>query len=163
MRGILTQRATREDAEHISKVHYDAVHNTASKFYISEVINNWSPGVDENSISRIERAITGNEELFLVAKIEGNIVGFGSIVPKNNELRAVYVHSGIGRMGIGTEILRHLEEVAIKFALNYLEMDASSNAENFYLKNGYSILERGTHTLQSGHKMECTKMRKYIG
>ncbi len=33
-------------------------------------------------IIRMERAITGNEELFLVTKLEGNVVGFGSIVLK---------------------------------------------------------------------------------
>jgi ribosomal protein S18 acetylase RimI-like enzyme len=41
-------------------------------------------------------------------------------------------------------------------------MDASINAEAFYRRAGYEILERGVHRLRSGREMACLKMKKTL-
>ncbi|MFC5649575.1 GNAT family N-acetyltransferase [Paenibacillus solisilvae] len=73
----------------------------------------------------------------------------------------MYIHRW-GGIGVGTTILNALEKIAIEKKIRYLEMDASINAESFYLKNGYRILEHRTHKLSSGQEMKCTKMRKVL-
>ena len=41
-------------------------------------------------------------------------------------------------------------------------MDASLNAEEFYLIHGFAVVERGEHTLTTGTRMRCVKMRKAL-
>jgi hypothetical protein len=44
----------------------------------------------------------------------------------------------------------------------YLELDASLNAEAFYLRHGYTATARGTHRFATGCDMDCIKMRKSL-
>jgi ribosomal protein S18 acetylase RimI-like enzyme len=41
-------------------------------------------------------------------------------------------------------------------------MDASLNAESFYRKHGFEIIEYATHQLTSGQEMACVKMWKIL-
>jgi Acetyltransferase (GNAT) family. len=71
-----------------------------------------------------------------VARQGDKVVGFGSIVPKHSELQAVYVHPRVGRTGVGTRILGILEDLALSLGVERLQIDASLNAETFYVKQG---------------------------
>lgn len=44
-------------------------------------------------------------------------IGFGTVVPKENEIREVYISPKAKRKGIGTALLRKLEGVARKKVL----------------------------------------------
>ena len=77
-------------------------------------------------------------------------------------LQGLYVHPGFGRCGIGSKILAALEQEAALLGLSYLKADASINAEAFYRKQGFEVIEYGTHQLASGQKMTCVKMRKTL-
>src|SRR5208283_3950217 len=96
------------------------------------------------------------------AEVGARIVGFGSIVPQTSELRAIYVHPDFGRRGVGSQILWALEHLARRHGLTELAMDASLNAEDFYLIHGFAVVERGEHTLSGGARMRCVKMRKAL-
>jgi hypothetical protein len=41
-------------------------------------------------------------------------------------------------------------------------MAASINAEAFYARHGFAVVERGTHRLHSGVEMACVRMRKAL-
>jgi putative acetyltransferase len=151
-----------DDAAAMVNVHFAAVHQTAASFYPQAIINTWSRPISDERAERIQRAIESSEELFLVAKYAGSIVGFGSVVPKNNELRGLYVHPDYGRRGIGALLLSALELMAVEQGASYLHMDASVNAESLYIKQGYQVIERGTHRLSSGQEMSCVKMQKML-
>jgi N-acetylglutamate synthase-like GNAT family acetyltransferase len=150
------------DAAGVSRVHFEAVRRTAAPFYPPDVIDSWSQEPDERRREQFRRAIVGKDELFLVADRGGEVVGFGSIVPSSGELRAVYVHPDVGRTGVGAAILRDLEQMATATGLSTLHMDASLNAETFYARHGYEVVERGTHRLSGGAQMACVKMRKAL-
>jgi putative acetyltransferase len=160
--SVQLRPARKDDAAALSRVHFAAVHRTAAPFYSAEVIDGWSPTPDERRMEQFRRAISGTEELFLVAERDGEIVGFGSIVPAGGELRAVYVDPDAGRTGIGTAILQGLERMAIEAGVRTLSMDASVNAEAFYSRHGFQILERSSHQLGQGPRMACVKMCKSL-
>jgi putative acetyltransferase len=124
-------------------------------------LSDWSTPVDQE---RIHKYITESfpEETTLVADIDGEIAGFGAIVESDNELRAVYVSSKFGGLGIGTKLLSELEKVAEAKGCTELQMVSSLTAEPFYKRNGYNEIGRGIHTLRSGKKMACVKMRKTL-
>ena len=160
--AVEVRPATCADAEDIVKVHFAAVHETAGPFYPPEVLANWSGQPEEIRYLQLRDAIAEGQELFLVGEDSSGVVGFGSIFPALEELRAVYVDPRVGRQGVGTKILQRLEAMAAEHGLSRLHMDASVNAEAFYRKHGYEVIERGVHRLSSGHDMACVKMRKAL-
>jgi putative acetyltransferase len=162
MNEVKLKLAEVSDAEDIINIHYSAVHEIAGSWYPEEIIQNWAMPKTPEKIKQLTDAIQGDEEIFVVGRINDKIVGFGSIIAKRNELRAVYVHPSLGRQGIGTQILADLERSAIERGVKVLEMDASLNAERFYLKNGFVAIERSVHELRLGHKMPCVKMKKVL-
>jgi putative acetyltransferase len=147
-----------DDARRILEAHNAAVHRTAAREYASDILAAWAAPLDAGNVQRMAGIIASQSELLLVAEIDG----FGSIIPKNSELRAVYVHPDFGRKGIGNRILSALEDLARQYALAELTMDASLNAEEFYLAHGYVVVDRGDHPLRTGARMRCVKMRKAL-
>jgi ribosomal protein S18 acetylase RimI-like enzyme len=134
----------------------------ASDAYRQEIIDHWAPErIAPQRIEAFARSIERREAVVLVAEDEaGRILGFGSIVPGNCELRALYVRAEHGRCGVGRAILSRLEALAREAGLEELRLDASVNAVPFYRAQGYIALERGEHVLKSGARMDCVRMRK---
>jgi putative acetyltransferase len=162
MRRIELKSADTSGIGDIINIHNSAVHEIAGSWYPEEIIENWAMPKTPEKIKQLREAIQDGEEIFIVGRTNNRTVGFGVIVPKRNELRAVYVHPSFGRQGIGTQILVRLEQIAIEQGARSLELDASLNAEEFYAKNGFAAIERGVHELRSGHKMQCVRMRKTL-
>lgn len=160
---ILIRKAGEKDAAGIVQIHYDAVHITAAKDYAKVVLDDWS-NLTNDRIKRQGQYISSNPKntIMLVAEIEGDIVGFGEIAPATRELCAVYVSPAKGRIGVGSALLEELETIAGKQGIYEVWLDSSLTAEPFYLAHGYVSDGRSEHSLQSGEKMVCVKMRKKI-
>jgi ribosomal-protein-alanine N-acetyltransferase len=153
--------ATPKDAKAIVQIHYDAVHVTGAASYPQEILDRWDIGVTPERVRHMERNILSEDELYYVADIKGRAVGFTTVVPKNNELRAVYVHSQFGRRGIGKALLMAAEGFAKSSNLSHLWLRSSLNAHDFYLKNGYESLHPAYHSWGPA-KMSCFAMRKVL-
>jgi putative acetyltransferase len=162
--SISLRLATPEDALAIIDAHRDAVRGTAVGHYSREIIEEWGPiAAAPERVNGFAREIASGHEVVVVAiDPSGVILGFGSIVPTNDELRAVYVRAKYGRNGIGRAIVQRLEELARKAGLKELSMDASINAESFYNANDFNSEGYGEHTMSSGARMACVRMRKRL-
>jgi putative acetyltransferase len=160
--GTTIRPAVVADAEAIIDLHFAAVHRTASTVYPPAVLDSWSRRPDEGRYQRMREIITGGDELVLVADRASGIVVFGSIVPRLREVRAVYVHPDAGRQGLGSQVLAALEHLAVERGVSDLQMDASVNAEAFYRRAGYQVIERGIHRLGTGQEMACVRMFKRL-
>ncbi len=161
MLKIQIRPARPEDAREILEAHFTAVRSTASRDYGPEITSEWSPEVTSERIQKYIKESLPTETT-LVAVIENQVVGFGAIVEASNELRAVYVHSEFGGMGVGAALLFGLEKLAKELGCKELKMDSSLTAAPFYAHHGYEEIERGFHNLRSGKIMACVKMRKAI-
>ncbi len=152
------------DAEAILAAHHAAVRGTARAFYAPGVVEAWAPfPIRPERVAALAARIALGEEAAVVARAaDGRVVGFGSIVAADSELRAVYVDPAHGRSGVGGMILGELEARARGQDLVELRMDASLNAEAFYLRHGYEALGHGEHVLGSGVRMACVRMRKAL-
>jgi len=157
---VQIRTARPEDAETIIHLHYAAVHETAIAFYPTEIIEAWSRKPDEARFQWMRQMIASGEEVVLVAEAPSGILGFGVLIPKLHELRALYVHPEAGRQGIGKQILQAVEAQAAARGISCLQLLASLNAETFYQRNGYKVLSRGTFRLSPEHEMDCVKMEK---
>jgi ribosomal protein S18 acetylase RimI-like enzyme len=153
--------ADAKDARGILEAHYSAVHETASRDYPGQILNEWSGPVTPE---RIEWYVTRSfpNETTLVAEVDGKIAGFGAIVETISELRAVYVAAQFGNRGVGSALLEGLERLAMDKGCKELHMDSSLTAAGFYRRHGYMEVSRGEHTLRLGSRMACIQMRKAL-
>jgi putative acetyltransferase len=158
---IKVREMLKEDARVFLEVLHAAVRGIAAKDYPPEVVEDWAPlPVTEESVERVLANPDG--EIRLVAEIDDVIVGIGSLVVANRELRACYVAPAAARKGVGSALIREIEHIARDHGLAYLQLDSSVTAEAFYLHHGYSVGQRGEHTLRSGRSMACIKMEKFL-
>jgi putative acetyltransferase len=151
-----------DDARAFLEVHRAAVRTTAARHYPFEVTEAWAPlPVTEAAIESVQ--MNRGNEYRLIAEIDDRIVGVGSLVIENSELRACYVSPEAGRQAVGSALVREMERVARERGLAFLELDSSITAEPFYTKLGYEVRERGQHLLGSGQPMASVNMRMELG
>jgi putative acetyltransferase len=160
---IRIEPAQAEDAARLLEIHAAAVHQTAAPYYSAEVINSWSrlPITSDRTERVKQRWIENPDQRVVVARQANQVVGFG-MINKNSQLQGLYVHPNFGRCGIGGKILAALEQIAASLGLSYIKADASINAEAFYIKQGFEVIEYGTYQLGSGQEMDCVKMQKTL-
>lgn len=147
-----------KDALAILQCHQAAIKAKALAYYGEHIVNAWAPKVTDEVIQRIESEINQPDWIYLVAESEEGIIGFGIVVPKDNELRAVYVRPSQSKQ-VGTTIMAELLAQSRRMGLTHLQMDASANAAPFYAQNGFKVISKGFHTLNTGDQMDCVKMR----
>lgn len=153
------------EGEAILKIHKRAVHEIACADYPTEVLNGWAEAKSDEALkadaSKFDNKL--KDGIFtIIAEVDGKLAGFGEVIPKVSVLGAVYISPDFKRIGVGTAILGELENIARDHGVIELHMDSSLTAEQFYLINGYEVIERGVHTLNSGVEMPCVKMKKKI-
>src|SRR4029079_12736824 len=84
-----------------------------------------------------------DNEIRLMAEIDGEPVGIGVLVVSKSELRACYVAPSSARRGVGSALVAELERIARHHGSAYLQLESSITAEPFYLALGYMVVERG--------------------
>jgi putative acetyltransferase len=159
---VLIRGASPDDARGILEAHRAAVFGTARVAYPAEIVEAWAAVVVPDTVRELALRIATRAELVVVADAAGAIAGFGSIAPDTSELLAVYVAPDFGGRGIGSRIVASLEDLARRQQIRQLSLDASLNAEAFYLKHGYVVIGRGDHVLRTGASMACIKMQKAL-
>ena len=162
---ICIRSAKKEEWESILKIQRRAIHEIACADYPPAILDLWGTPLNRNTISweRTNFDRKSEQGVFtIVAEISGTIAGFGEVIPKENLLLAVYINPDFKRQGVGTAIVLELEEIAKKQGADFLQMDASLTAENFYISCGYQVIERGFHTISSTEKMALCKNEKKI-
>ena len=65
-------------------------------------------------------------------------------------------------MGVGSTLVRALEEIAVQQGLSVLTLNSSVSAEPFYRACGYMTVGPGEHILRTGDRMKCIKMHKLL-
>jgi putative acetyltransferase len=142
------------------ELHSRAIRGLAAAHYPPEVISTWATPVTEATIGRFLE--NPDQEVRLIAELDGVPVGLGSVVIPASELRACYVVPEASRKGVGTALVTEIERIANKNGVTRLELHSSINAEPFYAALGYEVIERGEHVLRSGLRMAAVTMVKSL-
>ena len=96
-----------------------------------------------------------------VAEEAAGVVGFGSIeVGAAEHLRWLYVLPGRQRGGVGSGLLKRLEEAGSEAGLRSLRLHAAPGAVGFYRRNGYREAAPGEEV---GHDHDGVEMVKELG
>src|SRR6266851_5159468 len=150
-----------EEGHRFLEIHHAAVREIAAKDYPVNVIEAWAPLPITDKAVEALRANHDNE-IRLIAEIDGEAVGIGALVVKNSELRACYVAPRASRKGVGSALVAEIERIAREHGLTYLHLESSTTAEGFYAAMGYDVEERGEFVLRSGTSMAAVKMRRSL-
>ena len=150
--------ATREDARRIADIRSHAIRNIRHEGYDQSALDEWVGPVED----RVQKLLSSSADVQIVAEKGGRTVGYGELVTATNLLGACYVLPSAGGQGVGKAIVAELERIAREKGLDHLHMESSANAEPFYIRCGYQVVERGKHTMRSGAVMDCVVMRKEI-
>lgn len=149
-----------EEAGTFLDIHTRAVRGLAAAHYAADVIEAWVVPITEESIRGFLQ--NNDNEIRLLAELDGTPVGLGCLVIEDSELRACYVAPEATRKGVGTAIVREIERIAREHGLDHLHLEASINAEPFYASLGYEVVKRGEHVWPSGQRMAAISMRKTL-
>jgi putative acetyltransferase len=139
-----------------------SVRGLAANDYPPSVIDAWAPLPVTDAAVAFFR-VNHDNEIRLVAELDGELVGIGALVLAVSELRACYVLPAAARCGIGSALVAEIERIARHHGLTHLELLSSLTAEPFYRRLGYEVEDRIEHVLGSGRgRMAAVKMRKAI-
>lgn len=123
---IIKQYKT-EYLEILATLFYETVHSVNAQDYTTEKLFAWAPNIDSLKIRRNDLLT----QITLVAEIDGEIVGFGSI-DRNGYLDLLFVHKDYQRRGVATALCDALEK-----DFYIINTRSSITAKLFFEKRGY--------------------------
>ncbi|BGE83238.1 GNAT family N-acetyltransferase [Staphylococcus petrasii] len=154
------REATANDVVAIRDVATKAWYNTYLNIYAASTINELlAASYNETHLKkRLE------EQLFLVAEEEEEIVGFANFIyGKELYLSAHYVHPESQHKGYGTSLLeKGLEHFQDKYDVVYLEVDnKNEGAIKYYQNHGFAIV-RSYQPEMYGEQLDLALMKKNL-
>lgn len=145
------------DVEGIWRVHNESIRVLCREKYGPREIAAWIAFRPPEAY----RAALATRALF-VAEREDAIVGFGQLDPVRGEVEACYVSpEAIGR-GIGSDLLARMEDQARESGHAVIRLNATLNAEAFYVGRGYRRLGPATHRVGDDVLLACIRMEKKL-
>jgi GNAT superfamily N-acetyltransferase len=150
-----------DEARVFLEIQRASVRGLAVNDYPASVVEEWAPLPVTDAAVAIFR-VNQDDEVRLVAELDGELVGIGALVLAGSELRACYVVPAAARRGVGSTLVAEIERIALHHGLINLELLSSLTAEPFYRALGYEVGERVEHVLRSGDGMAAVKMRKTL-
>jgi putative acetyltransferase len=100
-------------------------------------------------------------ELTLVATLRNSPIGFAALKGADH-IDMLYVHPSAVGQGVASMLCDALEKLAGGRGAKSLTVDASDNAQEFFLKRGYVAKQRNTVTV-NGEWLANTTMQKALG
>ena len=99
-------------------------------------------------------------ELTLIATLQNSPVGFAAL-KGTGHIDMLYVHPSAAGQGVASMLCEALEKLAGGRGAKSLTVDASDNAQEFFLKRGYVGKQRNTVTV-NGEWLANTTMQKTL-
>jgi putative acetyltransferase len=99
-------------------------------------------------------------QLTLIATMQNSPVGFASLKGADH-IDMLYVHPGAVGQGVASMLCEALEKLVGGRGAKSLTVDASDNAQEFFLKRGYVAKQRNTVTV-NGEWLANTTMQKTL-
>lgn len=144
-KNITLRRAIPEDLAELQQLYIDTVTTVNAKDYSEDQIKAWIKPWYDNSPTRDGRTFAQKitEQYFIVAIINNDIAGFGSI-EDNGYLDFMYVHKNYQRHGAAKAILEELERYAKEKNIKEINAIVSHTAKGFFEKYGWKKIREET-------------------
>lgn len=141
------RRAHITDVSALTEIRRDAILKLASVAMGAGGATGWA---DSATAERVRRAIAEHE---VWLSLQGG-APLGWVEVNQDRIEGLYVNSGSSQRGLGSALLAHAEARIQSAGHSTASLDASPNAEGFYLRRGYrSDGERSADGSQPMHKI----------
>ena len=150
------RKARVEEAQAIINLHADTVRRVNSKDYSPQQIDAW---LGRRRVE-VTEAMIRDGQYYVCVDDAGHLLGMGNI--KGNELIALYVSADHQGEGIGSAILRRIEEDALGDGICRIKADSTVTAEGFYRRHGYVTVERKVLKIARGQTLQVVAMTKKL-
>jgi putative acetyltransferase len=149
----------RRDANDVVDVFYRSAHEVALSDYTPEQVNAWVP---RRWDAETEHQRSGDGRLVLVAEGEpGHVVAFIDLEPDGHIDRLYSAPEAAGR-GVASRLYDEIEAAARDQGIERLYTEASELARRFFLRKGFTVLERQDKVLR-GVPIHNYRMAKALG
>ncbi|MBC3935793.1 GNAT family N-acetyltransferase [Undibacterium sp. CY7W] len=149
------RKADPSDALQVHRLRNAAIRAECSRSYSSEIISLWTEGdVPSEQFARVIA------ESFYVAEANGEIVATGSIDRATGKLDAIFVSPVHMRKGLARLMVTFLERMALQDGLPRLHLEATLNAVEFYIRQGFAKVRDAKYQSPRGFSMDCVVMEK---
>ena len=151
---MIVRQATAADRASICGVHRSSARSLGGGFYTHEEIERWVAAMTPDRY-------TPHIDEMVVAEEHGAVVGFAWLGAEG-AIHAVYVAPGAAGKGVGSALLKRVEEIAAGRGQTRVTLDASLNAVPFYERHGF--VAEGATSFRPAPDVEIrtTKMSKRI-
>jgi putative acetyltransferase len=147
----------REDTPILAAIFVAAIEQLTGEDYNEAQQEAWAATADDEE--KFGKRLAG--ELTLIATLQNSPVGFASLKGADH-IDMLYVHPAAAGQGVASMLCEALEKLAGGRGAKSLTVDASDNAEPFFVKRGYVAKQRNTVTV-NGEWLANTTMQKTLG
>ncbi|MEM7553428.1 MAG: GNAT family N-acetyltransferase [Cyanobacteria bacterium P01_A01_bin.84] len=132
-------------------------------------LRNLSPSYDSEQIESLVRSQTSARLApGVVAEYKGEIIGFASwmsLIPFTNlmpQIAGIYVHPDFARQGVGTQMLKSIEKIAIDRGNEVMRVMSSMDAVSFYQGAGYELISESKFPSEGKIWIPCKYLSKRL-
>src|SRR4051794_21257362 len=144
------------DAPILAAIFIAAIEELTAEDYSEAQREAWASAADDEEQFG-KRLASG---LTLIATLQNSPVGFASLKGAGH-IDMLYTHPSAAGQGVASMLCDALEKLAGGRGAKSLSVEASDNAQGFFLKRGYVGLQRNTLTV-NGEWLANTTMRKTL-
>lgn len=152
--GVVKLRnAEKSDAAMIADIWVRSIQTLCAPYYTEAQVVSWTKN---KTPEKILEWIT-QSPFFMVAEMDGRIIGFASCSDFQKIQAALYVAPESTGKGVGRQLLTAYEEAAQEHGLKTLHIHATVNGAAFYEKCGYGRIEE--YALADGRRIVHMKKK----
>lgn len=152
---VTVRRARSADILQVYEVFASSLRKLCSRHYTPEQIH-----ASLQVMNHEVYAKSIDTDVFLVCEFAENVVGFGRMQTSMGEITGLYVDPDFAGRGIGSALLRQLEDVAVAMRWDQTQLYATLNSVGFYKKAGYGINSLTMTELAEGVVLPSVRMIK---
>ncbi len=145
--ALLIRAAQPDDVEQLLTIRHAAILALAAEKYGPDGAQAWAHAA---TAARFQQTLAQNH--CFVALFDGQPVGWVEFAA--NQVNGLYVRPAQTQQGIGSALLAYAEREILAAGYRAVTLDASWNAEEFYLRRGYRSL--AARSLKTGRPMVKT-------
>ena len=149
------RRAQQSDITEILSLFVDTIRHTCKDDYQEEQIQVWTSSAQnrEKWLTRI------NTQYFILAEINGSLVGFASL-ENGNYLDVLYVHKDHLRQGIAHQLYENIKKKSLESGSTQLTAHVSKTARPFFEAKGFAVHQENITTINGVEIMNYQMIEK---
>ncbi|RRJ31511.1 GNAT family N-acetyltransferase [Halocatena pleomorpha] len=132
--------AQADDAPEMARIQVAAIRRHAGDYYSDEQMQHLAPS-DHGSENISHAVFDDNSYYSVIAKNDDTTVGFSVVHLNERYLSGIFVDPNHAGNGVGTDLLRHVENHCCRENIQLLETYAAMNAVGFYESCGFEVKE----------------------